>query len=186
MGTPASFEPSLDYCVTKFPRWEFDKFQLIKPQLGSGMQSVGEVMSIARSWEEGIQKAIRMVTDYKVEGFGPGPFGDTDANIEKALRDATHRRIWAIARALEMGYTVQKLHEITSIDPFWLNKLKVIQRTTEDLALLSSIDQIDEYMMRTLKQLGFSDKAIAQAIGGASEMDVRSIRKAMGVTPVVK
>merc|ERR1712137_848845 len=110
--TPASFEPSLDYCVTKFPRWDFDKFHLIKPQLGSGMQSVGEVMSIARSWEEGIQKAMRMVTDNKVEGFGPGPFGDSDANIEKALREATHRRIWAIARALEMGYTVQKLHEI--------------------------------------------------------------------------
>merc|ERR1712226_481425 len=184
--TPASFEPSFDYCVTKFPRWDFDKFHLIKPQLGSGMQSVGEFMSIARSWEEGIQKAMRMVTDNKVEGFAPGPFGDTDANIEKALHDATHRRIWAIARALEMGYTVQKLHEITSIDPFWLNKLATIQRNTEDLGLLSSIDQIDEYMMRSLKQLGFSDKAIAQAVGGAGELEVRSMRKAMGVTPVVK
>merc|ERR1740121_1515817 len=150
------------------------------------MQSVGEVMSIARSWEEGIQKAMRMVTDYKVQGFAPGPFGDSDANIEKALRDATHRRIWAIARALEMGYTVQKLHEITSIDPFWLNKLATIQRNTEDLGLLSSIDQIDEYMMRSLKELGFSDRGIAEAVGGAGELEVRSMRKAMGVTPVVK
>merc|ERR1712226_1494020 len=184
--TPASFEPSLDYCVTKFPRWDFDKFHLIKPQLGSGMQSVGEVMSIARSWEETIQKAMRMVTDFKVQGFGPGDFGGSDADIERCLRDATHRRIWAISRAFEMGYTVQKIHEITSIDKFWLNKLAAIQRTTEDLGLLSSIDQIDEYMMRSLKQLGFSDKAIANAVGGTGEMDVRTMRKAMGVTPVVK
>merc|ERR1711920_638551 len=87
--TPASFEPALDYCVTKFPRWDFDKFHLVKPQLGSGMQSVGEVMSIGRSWEESMQKAMRMATDFKVQGFGPGPFLETDDNIEKALRDAT-------------------------------------------------------------------------------------------------
>merc|ERR1719203_2041883 len=184
--TPASFEPSLDYCVTKFPRWDFDKFQAIKPELGSGMQSVGEVMSIGRAWEETIQKAMRMVTDFKVQGFSPGPFGTSDEHIEKALREATHRRIWAIARGFELGYTVQKIHEITNIDAFWLNKLKTIQRTTEDLGLLSSIDQIDDHMMRTLKQLGFSDKGIAQAVGGVSELDVRSMRKSLGVMPVVK
>merc|ERR1719330_233773 len=129
---------------------------------------------------------MRMVTDFKVQGFGCGDFGATDQDIEKALKDATHRRIWAIYRAFELGYSVQKIHEITSIDAFWLNKLANIQRTTEDLGLLSSFDQIDEHMMRTLKELGFSDKGIAQAVGGASELDVRKLRKEMGVTPVVK
>merc|ERR1712190_680267 len=84
------------------------------------------------------------------------------------------------------GYTVQKIHEITNIDAFWLNKLAAIQRTSEDLSFLSSIDQIDGHMMRTLKEMGFSDKTIAQTVGGCSEMDVRKARKAMGVTPVVK
>merc|ERR1712232_1026497 len=184
---PASFEPSLDYCVTKFPRWDFTKFQGagIQARLGSGMQSVGEVMSIGRSWEETFQKAIRMVTDFKVQGFGPGPFLESDENIERALRDATHRRVYAIARALELGYTPQKIHEITNIDMFWLKKLEAIQRTTEDLSLLTSVDQIDEYMMRSIKTLGFSDQGIATAIGCA-EMDVRNARKSMGVTPVVK
>merc|ERR1719221_1356782 len=183
--TPASFEPALDYCVTKFPRWDFDKFQLVKPQLGSGMQSVGEVMSIGRSWEESMQKAMRMVTDFKVQGFGPGPFLETDENIERALRDATHRRVYAIARALELGYTPQKIHEITNIDMFWLKKLEMIQRTTEDLGLLTSVDQVDEHMMRSVKELGFSDQGIATQIG-CSELDVRNARKSMGVTPVVK
>merc|ERR1719221_2559263 len=183
--TPASFEPALDYCVTKFPRWDFDKFQLVKPQLGSGMQSVGEVMSIGRSWEESMQKAMRMVTDFKVQGFGPGPFLESDENIERALRDATHRRVYAIARALELGYTPQKIHEITNIDMFWLKKLETIQRTTEDLGLLTSVDQVDEYMMRSVKELGFSDQGIATSIG-CTEMDVRTARKSMGVTPVVK
>merc|ERR1712190_203884 len=184
--TPASFEPALDYCVTKFPRWDFDKFQLVKPQLGSGMQSVGEVMSIGRSWEESMQKAMRMVTDFKVQGFGPGPFLESDANIERALRDATHRRVYAIARAFELGYTVQKIHELTNIDAFWLNKLKAMQQMREDLSMLSSIDQIDELMMLELKQKGFSDNGIAKTIGGASELDVRKTRKEMGITPVVK
>merc|ERR1719277_1999938 len=183
--TPASFEPSLDYCVTKFPRWDFTKFQSVDAKLGSGMQSVGEVMSIGRSWEETIQKAMRMVTDFKVQGFSPGDFGTSDDNIERALRYATHRRVYAIARALELGYTTQKIHEITNIDMFWLQKLKSIQRTTEDLSLLSEVDMIDEHMMRSIKTLGFSDQGIATAIG-CSEMDVRNARKAMGVTPVVK
>merc|ERR1740121_3160911 len=170
----------------KFPRWDFAKFQSVDARLGSGMQSVGEVMSIGRSWEESFQKALRMVTDFKVDGFGPGDFGDTDDNIERVLREATHRRVYAIARAFELGYTVQKIHEITNIDAFWLNKLKAIQQMQEDLGYLSSIDQMDEYMMRELKEKGFSDRGIARAVGGATEIDVRKMRKEMGVFPVVK
>merc|ERR1740121_2637115 len=170
----------------KFPRWDFAKFQSVDARLGSGMQSVGEVMSIGRSWEESFQKAIRMVTDFKVDGFGPGDFGDVDANIERVLREATHRRVYAIARAFELGYTVQKIHELTNIDAFWLNKLKPIQQMQEDLSMISSIDQMDDIMMRELKQKGFSDKGIAKAIGGTSELDVRKTRKEMGITPVVK
>merc|ERR1740121_2297627 len=170
----------------KFPRWDFAKFQSVDARLGSGMQSVGEVMSIGRSWEESFQKAIRMVTDFKVDGFGPGDFGDVDANIERVLREATHRRVYAIARAFELGYTVQKIHELTNIDAFWLNKLKAIQRMQDDLSYLQSIDQIDDLMMLELKQKGFSDKAIAKAVGAATELDVRKMRKEMGITPVVK
>ena len=186
--TPASFEPSLDYCVTKFPRWDFSKFkgEGISGRLGSAMQSVGEVMSIGRSWEETFQKAIRMVTDFKCQGFMPGDFGGSDANIEEHLEHATNKRVWALARALELGYSVRKLHEITSIDPFWLEKLATIQRMTEYLGLLSSIKTIDSDTMRHLKVLGFSDMGIAQAVGGASELEVRSMRKAMGITPVAK
>jgi len=183
--TPAAFEPSLDYIVTKFPRWDFAKFKGAQDKLGSGMQSVGEVMAIGRSFEESFMKAIRMQTQFKLEGLVPSKFKGYDS-LNAHLREANHERIYHIASAFKEGYSVSKVHDMTRVDPWFLNKLQHIQAVSEWLERSDSMDDIDAGRMRNLKQLGFTDKAIASLIGDIGEMDVRTIRKELGVTPVVK
>ena len=182
-STRACFEPSLDYCVTKIPRWDMAKFQGVSTKIGSAMKSVGEVMGIGRTWEESMQKAMRMV-DPSIAGFEPR--GEFDrAAIEELLRAPTDQRIFAIARALHDGImTVDEIHDVSKIDKWFLRRLeRIATHATRDLDASTTLADADA--MRLTKQLGFSDKQLARhfALG---ELDVRKARLALGVRPSVK
>lgn len=122
-STTACFEPSLDYCVVKIPRWDLKKFSRVNTVLNSSMKSVGEVMAIGRSFEETIQKAIRCIDD-RFFGFGTNPFVMETDEIDNELVNPTDRRIFAIANAFVRGYSVDKIHQMSSIDRWFLNRLK--------------------------------------------------------------
>mmetsp|Transcript_1021 Transcript_1021/g.2283 ORF Transcript_1021/g.2283 Transcript_1021/m.2283 type:complete len:1535 (+) Transcript_1021:154-4758(+) len=193
--TTACFEPSLDYCVVKMPRWDLKKFNRVSNKLGSSMLSVGEVMAIGRSFEEVIQKACRMVNP-ALDGLGGFESGLTSDEIplEDQLRTPTDTRLFAVQRALEEGWTVDKVHECTKIDKWFLSKLENIARMRKacvecgDINKLFSQNGYDR--MKSLKIAGFSDKQIALytnliplAYGAAQ---VRVLRKSLGVKPCVK
>jgi carbamoyl-phosphate synthase/aspartate carbamoyltransferase len=179
-STLACFEPSLDYIVTKVPRWDLAKFKQVDPHLGSSMKSVGEVMAIGRSWEESIQKALRMV-DTSNLGFEPKFNGDID---DELLRP-TPQRIFAIAKAFEQGYSVDKIHDMTKIDKWFLNKLHKISKMRSSLKNNTSVAGIDLKQMKAAKQAGFSDKQLGTYVS-AKENEVRDHRKSLGVVPHVK
>lgn len=180
-STSANFEPSLDYIVTKIPRWDLAKFQHVKRDIGSAMKSVGEVMAIGRIFEESFQKAIRQV-DPSFIGFQGGKFEDLD----DTLANPTDRRWLAVGQALlHEGYSVDKVHELSKIDKWFLNKLMNIVKMQKEMEGLGSIEKIDEDVMSRAKKLGFSDKQIALAVG-SDELSVRSLRKSYGITPFVK
>lgn len=181
--TTACFEPSLDYCVVKYPRWDLSKFDNVSPYLGSGMKSVGEVMSIGRNFEESIQKAIRMVTDNK-HGFDSNNFS---GDIEHELRNPTDKRLMAISEALYNNIlTVDEIHEKTKIDKWFLGKLQNIVDTSNDLQKFDLLGlSKNKNIFRNAKIMGFSDKQISQRIN-SNEMDVRNSRKELGITPFVK
>uniref|UniRef100_A0A3Q2T4G5 Multifunctional protein CAD n=1 Tax=Fundulus heteroclitus TaxID=8078 RepID=A0A3Q2T4G5_FUNHE len=180
-STTANFEPSLDYCVVKVPRWDLSKFLRVSTKIGSSMKSVGEVMAIGRSFEEAFQKALRMV-DENCVGF--------DHTIkpvsEKELQTPTDKRIFVLAAAFKAGYTVDQLYELTKIDRWFLHKMKNI---ADHERLLEKYSQdegtIAPEEIRKAKQLGFSDKQIAQAIH-STELAVRKLRHDYGILPVVK
>uniref|UniRef100_A0A8C9QSF9 Multifunctional protein CAD n=1 Tax=Scleropages formosus TaxID=113540 RepID=A0A8C9QSF9_SCLFO len=180
-STTANFEPSLDYCVVKVPRWDLSKFLRVSTKIGSSMKSVGEVMAIGRSFEEAFQKALRMV-DENCVGFDHTikPFSD------KELQTPTDKRIFVLAAALRAGYTVDRLYELTKIDRWFLHKMKNI---ADHERLLESYSQDDTVMppevLRMAKQLGFSDKQIALAIQ-STELAVRKLRRDWKILPVVK
>jgi len=179
--TSANFEPALDYVALKFPRWDLQKFQQVSTQLGSEMKSVGEVMSLGRSFEEVIQKAIRML-DVGMNGFTGNDL--KFKNLDEELARPTDKRIFAIAAALKEGYSIDKIHHLTKITKWFLYKMKNIV----DLEIRLSgkkLDEIDEHNMRRLKQSGFSDLQIAN-LTNAKELEVRSYRKSLNVIPVVK
>ena len=189
--TSAFFEPALDYIVVKIPRWDLGKFHGVRREIGSSMKSVGEVMAIGRTFEEAIQKGLRMI--------GQGQHGfvaNHDMNIsdiDKALREPTDKRIFVIAEAMAKGYTVEQIHELTKIDRWFLHKLNNIMRTAGELRALDSLEQLPEELLRKSKQQGFSDFQIAREIfkgvGGTSvELSdrVRRHRKGLGIVPVVK
>jgi len=181
--TPAFFEPALDYIVCKIPRWDLGKFQGVSRQIGSSMKSVGEVMSIGRSFEEAIQKGLRMI------GQGANGFVCNKPylaeNLENALKNPTDTRIFAIASALEQGYSVEKIHELTKIDRWFLNKLQNIENTYRAFEALDSIEKVDRDLMLTAKQQGFSDIQIARVFHIA-ESEVRAYRKGLNVRPSIK
>lgn len=179
--TSACFEPSLDYVALKFPRWDLQKFQQVSTQLGSEMKSVGEVMSIGRSFEEVLQKAIRML-DVGLKGFVCNNL--EFENLDKELSQPTDKRIFAIADAFQKGYSVEKIHQLTKITPWFLYKMKNIIETEKKLFSNKS-DVIDYKLMREAKQNGFSDLQIAGLID-STENEVRKYRKSLGVLPVVK
>lgn len=180
-ATSACFEPALDYIVVKFPRWDLQKFKYVSTQLGSEMKSVGEVMSIGRTFEEAIQKAIRML-DIGLLGFSGADFASDE--LEKEIEAPTDKRLFKVARALESGISVDRIHELSKIDRWFLHKLK---RITDLSASVQgkSLNGLAPDVLRTLKAAGFSDRQIAIATG-SEELEVRKYRKSLGVLPFVK
>ena len=179
--TSACFEPALDYVALKFPRWDLQKFQQVSTQLGSEMKSVGEVMSLGRSFEEVLQKAIRML-DVGLKGFVCNDL--YFENLDKELTQPTDKRIFAIAVALQKGYSVEQIHQLTKITAWFLFKMKNIIDSELKLKQKSFSD-IDFSLMKEAKQNGFSDLQIAELIH-STENEVRQKRKSLGVLPVVK
>jgi carbamoyl-phosphate synthase large subunit len=179
--TTANFEPSLDYIVTKIPRWDLSKFQNVNRSIGSSMKSVGEVMAIGRTFEESFQKAIRQV-DPKFAGLEGDKFDDLD----EVLRNPTDRRWLAIGQAmLHEGYSVDRVHELSKIDKWFLYKIQNIVDCTHELQNLGSLFGVKKELMIKAKKLGFSDKQIAKAVN-SSEDEVRARRKNFGIIPWVK
>lgn len=179
--TTANFEPSLDYIVTKIPRWDLSKFQHVNRDIGSAMKSVGEVMAIGRTFEESLQKAIRQV-DPKYLGLQ----GDHFENLDDVLKNPTDRRWLAIGQAmLHEGYTVDQVHELSKIDKWFLYKIQNIVDCNNELKEIGSLFGIKQETMMKAKKLGFSDKQISLLVG-CSEDEVRARRKSFGITPWVK
>ena len=203
--TPAFFEPALDYVVCKIPRWDLGKFHGVDKELGSSMKSVGEVMAIGRTFEEAIQKGLRMI--------GQGMHGFVEnkelviSDIDKALREPTDKRIFVISKAFRAGYTIDQVHELTKIDKWFLQKLMNIMKTSEELRkwkvengelkMVTDIphgnSQLSTFnsQLRKAKVQGFSDFQIARAIGYEGDMEdgilyIRKHRKEAGILPVVK
>ncbi|GJQ71591.1 CAD [Trypoxylus dichotomus] len=178
-ATTACFEPSLDYCVVKIPRWDLSKFSRVSTKIGSSMKSVGEVMAIGRTFEEAFQKALRMV-DETVMGFDPY----AEKVCDEELKEPTDKRMFVVAAALKSGYTVEKLYELTKIDKWFLQKMK---RIVDFHMLLESRDQntLSQDILLRAKQMGFSDKQIAAAVK-STELAVRMQREERGITPFVK
>lgn len=179
--TTANFEPSLDYIVTKIPRWDLSKFQHVNRDIGSSMKSVGEVMAIGRTFEESFQKAIRMV-DPGFLGFQGAAFEDLD----DALKNPTDRRWLAVGQAmLHENYTVDRINELTKIDKWFLYKLQNIVNARDELVEIGSLFGLQKELIMKVKKLGFSDLQIAECVGSTEE-DVRARRKGFGVRPWVK
>ena len=189
--TSAFFEPALDYVVCKIPRWDLGKFHGVDRELGSSMKSVGEVMAIGRTFEEVIQKGLRMI--------GQGMHGFVDnkeikiADVDAALKEPTDKRIFVIEKAFKAGYTIDQIHDLTKIDRWFLQKLYKIHKTDEELHACTSINVLDADLLRKAKVQGFTDFQIARAVGMEQEMDiekailaVRARRKQAGILPVVK
>ena len=179
--TSACFEPSLDYIVLKYPRWDLQKFKQVDRTLGSEMKSVGEVMAIGRSFEEVLQKAMRMLDN----GFNGFVCNETNLNdLYECLRFPTDKRMLCIAAALEQGMTVDEIHKLTSIDKWFIYKMKNIV-ATEDLLKQTPLDKISLDLLRKAKQDGYSDKQIG-ILTSTTEDEVRRTRKQAGIVPVVK
>lgn len=179
--TTANFEPSLDYIVTKMPRWDLSKFQNVKRDIGSSMKSVGEVMAIGRTFEESFQKACRMV-DPKFAGFQ----GDKFEDLDDVLKNPTDRRWLAVGQALyHEGYTVDKIHDLTKIDKWFLYKLKNIVDCTKEMQDIGSLFGLKKELLTKAKKMGFSDRQIATAVN-STEDEVRSRRLSFGIRPWVK
>ncbi len=190
--TSAFFEPALDYVVCKIPRWDLSKFRGVDKELGSSMKSVGEVMAIGRTFEEAIQKGLRMIGQ-GMHGFVENKELEID-NIDCALREPTDKRIFVISKAMHKGYTVDQIHQLTKIDRWFLEKLKHIIDIDEALKALKSVNNLDARQLRTAKVYGFTDFQIARAVGLEQEVGnmhkamliVRKLRKQLGIVPVVK
>mmetsp|Transcript_28128 Transcript_28128/g.59386 ORF Transcript_28128/g.59386 Transcript_28128/m.59386 type:complete len:1531 (+) Transcript_28128:110-4702(+) len=182
--TQACFEPSLDYIVTKIPRWDMTKFQGVATNIGSAMKSVGEVMSIGRTMEESLQKAIRMV-DPSNAGFQPKARFETMDDLLQELKVPTDRRIFAIAQAMhEKTLSVQEIHDITKIDHWFLRRCEAIVKTG-DAMKGKTLEDMDQAMLMEAKKNGYSDQQIAAYIN-ATEDDVRAKRKSFDIIPRTK
>ena len=205
--TSAFFEPALDYVVVKIPRWDLTKFQGVKRQLGSSMKSVGEVMAIGRTFEEALQKGLRMI------GQGMHGFVENHAikipDIERSMHEPTDMRIFVVSKALKIGYTIEQIHQLTMIDRWFLQKLKHIVDIDQQLKEYAHLSEISEFMepsefkeylqspevallLRAAKVYGFSDFQIARAIGLENRMKmeqagltIRKWRKMLGLVPTV-
>ena len=190
--TSAFFEPALDYVVCKIPRWDLSKFRGVDRELGSSMKSVGEVMAIGRSFEEAIQKGLRMIGQ-GMHGFVENKELEIE-DIDAALQDPTDKRVFVISKAMQKGYTVDQIHDLTKIDKWFLEKLKHIIDIDQQLKKCTSINVLDKNLLRQAKVYGFTDFQIARAVGLEQEIHnmhkaqlvVRNLRKTYGILPVVK
>ncbi|OBZ72818.1 Protein pyrABCN, partial [Grifola frondosa] len=178
--TSACFEPSLDYVVVKIPRWDLKKFNRVSRLLSSSMKSVGEVMSIGRTFQETIQKAIRSIDD-QFSGFAKNDFVE---DIDEELMNPTDKRIFAIATAFHRGYSVEKIWQMTNIDKWFLTKLQSIYHMEQRLSQCN-LSSIGSELLRQAKQLGFSDRQVATCMG-STELAVRRLRQENGIAPFVK
>ncbi len=189
--TSAFFEPALDYIVCKIPRWDLGKFQGVSHLLGSSMKSVGEIMAIGRNFEEAIQKGLRMIGQ-GMHGFVANKALHAD-NLDEALSKPTDKRIFYIAQALHEGYTIQRIHDLTKIDLWFLQKLQYIVNTEGELSKYNALTELPDDLLRYAKQIGFSDFQIARLVTKCSNNDidnevlnVRKHRKSRNIVPVVK
>ncbi len=184
--TPASFEPTIDYVVTKIPRFTFEKFPQADPHLTTQMKSVGEVMAIGRTFQESLQKALRGLEtgseglDEKLDPASP----DARERLRQALRQPGPDRIWYVADAFRAGWSVEAVHQESAIDPWFLAQIEELVRMEEGLRG-RRLEEVDEALMRELKRRGFSDARLARLLG-VTEGEVRSRRHALGVRPVYK
>lgn len=192
--TPAFFEPALDYVVCKIPRWDLGKFHGVSRELGSSMKSVGEVMAIGRTFEEAMQKGLRMIGQ-GMHGFvGNNTKEIPLTDLDQALKAPTDTRVFAISQALSAGYSVEEIHALTKIDCWFLDKLQSIVRTSQRLGEVAAIDKLPYELLLRAKRQGFSDFQIARFIlaaqgvkvGDKEALAVRSQRKQLGIVPVVK
>ncbi|OMJ25879.1 Protein pyrABCN [Smittium culicis] len=183
--TTACFEPSLDYIVVKMPRWDLNKFVRVNRELSSAMKSVGEVMAIGRTFEECLMEAIRSV-DSSFIGFSRNTYVSSDEDeLNRELSQPTDKRLFAIANALNAGYSVDKIWKLTKIDKWFLCRLRSLVETERKLVATIETEFIPEKLLREAKQLGFSDRGIAQLTQG-NELQIRRDRKALGIHPIVK
>ena len=192
--TPAFFEPALDYVVCKIPRWDLGKFHGVSRELGSSMKSVGEVMAIGRTFEEAMQKGLRMIGQ-GMHGFvGNNTKEIPLTDLDQALKAPTDTRVFAISQALSAGYSVEEIHALTKIDCWFLDKLQSIIRTSQHLGEVAAIDKLPYELLLRAKCQGFSDFQIARfvltaqgvKVGDKEALAVRSQRKQLGIVPVVK
>ncbi len=192
MGTPNSayVAPSVDYMIVKIPRWDLTKFAGVSRQIGSSMKSVGEIMSIGKSFEEIIQKGLRMIGQ-GMHGF----VGNRDLefnNLDEELSNPTDLRIFAIAKALEEGYSVERIYELTKIDHWFLGKLKNIVDFSKQLQTYNTLEDVPVDILKEAKRLGFSDFQIARFVEDPDEsmekanLRTRAIRKKNNILPAVK
>ena len=191
--TSAFFEPALDYVVCKIPRWDLSKFRGVNKELGSSMKSVGEVMAIGRTFEEAIQKGLRMIGQ-SMHGFVENRELKVE-DVKAALHDPTDKRIFVIAKAMQRKlYSIDEIHEITKIDKWFLEKLRHIVDIDDELHKCTSVNVLDKNLLRKAKVYGFTDFQIARAVGLEKEIDnmhkaqlvVRALRKQYGILPVIK
>jgi len=193
MGTPNSayVAPQLDYMICKIPRWDLTKFAGVSRLIGSSMKSVGEIMSIGRSFEEMIQKGLRMIGQ-GMHGFVGNDHTRFD-NLDEELSNPTDLRIFAIAQALEEGYTIERIEELTKIDPWFLERLKNIVDLKHKLQEYNKLEDLPEALLKEVKAAGFSDFQIARFVlknendpMQKKALDVRKYRKQKGILPAVK
>src|SRR3989338_1347957 len=180
--TQSFFEPALDYIVVKIPRWDMDKFKGTSEKIGSSMKSVGEIMAIGRTFEEAIQKGVRML-DIGVQGITDNNFNLTEEEVLVNIKQANSKRIFFIAKALKLGASVEKIYELSGIDPWFLYRLKAIVDAEREISSVGAIFKSPEQLLK-YKQLGFSDKKIGQIIGN-TELEIRNLRIKNKITPSV-
>ena len=187
--TTAFFEPALDYVVVKIPRWDLAKFHGVDREIGSSMKSVGEVMSIGRTFEEAFQKGLRMIQQ-GMHGFVGNKELQTD-NLDKDLSDPTDRRVFFLSQAFDKGYSVERIHSLTKIDCWFLQKLQHIMNLSKDLKACKTLENIPLELLVNLKKHGFSDHQIVRLMVKKEDIDdlvaeLRVFRKSKGIVPVVK
>lgn len=189
-STCAFFEPALDYCVVKIPRWDLGKFHGVSKEIGSSMKSVGEIMAIGRTFEEAIQKGLRMI-NIGMHGFAANKELKVD-DLDDALKNPTDKRIFCIEQAFKKGYSIKQIHDLTKIDNWFLQKLEYIFKCSKELEKFDDIQSLPLDLLRSSKKMGFSDYQIAKIVCKEPSLvdrvaaDVRRIRKENGIVPCVK